>query len=178
MPLSDNNTYHSDIERFERLFKEYYAPLCRYAYSIVRDADQAEEIVQEFFYSYWNNRNRLSIRISLKSYLFRSIRNRAVRFLQHKKVEEQYREHSRISAFFDSPEQIFNGNEMAELVEKTLEELPDRCRQVFLLNRVNGLKYKEIAELLKVSVKTVESDMGKALLAFRTNLAHAGFSGK
>lgn len=178
MPLFDDNTYRSDIERFERLFKEYYAPLCRYAYSIVRDADQAEEIVQEFFYSYWNNRNRLSIRISLKSYLFRSIRNRAVRFLQHKKVEEQYREQNRISTFFDSPEQIFNGNEMAELVEKTLEELPDRCRQVFLLNRVNGLKYKEIAELLKVSVKTVESDMGKALLAFRTNLAHAGFSGK
>lgn len=178
MQLFESNTSRTELERFERLFKEYYAPLCRYAYSIVRDADQAEEIVQEFFYSYWNNRNRLSIRISLKSYLFRSIRNRAVRYLQHKKVEEQYREHNRISAFFDSPEQIFNGNEMAELVEKTLEELPDRCRQVFLLNRVNGLKYKEIAALLKVSVKTVEADMGKALLAFRTKLAHAGFSEK
>lgn len=178
MQLFESNTSRAELDRFEKLFKEYYAPLCRYAYSIVRDADQAEEIVQEFFYSFWNNRNRLSIRISLKSYLFRSIRNRAVRYLQHKKVEEQYRDDNRISAFFDSPEQIFNGNEMAELVEKTLEELPDRCRQVFLLNRVNGLKYKEIAELLKVSVKTVEADMGKALLAFRTNLAQAGYGGK
>lgn len=76
MQSATTNPNEPDLKEFEKVFRKYYEPLCRYAYSIVRDADEAEEIVQEFFYTFWLNRNRISIRLSLKSYLYRSVRNR------------------------------------------------------------------------------------------------------
>lgn len=175
MVLASTNPNEPDLKEFEKVFRKYYEPLCRYAYSIVRDADEAEEIVQEFFYTFWLNRNRISIRLSLKSYLYRSIRNSALRYLQHKNIEDQYRTQDYALNHFESPEQVIQGNEMAGIIDKTLKGLPERTRQIFLLNRINGLKYKEIADLLKISIKTVEADMGKALLELRLQLKRAGF---
>jgi RNA polymerase sigma-70 factor (ECF subfamily) len=175
MALASTNPNEPDLKEFEKVFRKYYEPLCRYAYSIVRDTDEAEEIVQEFFYTFWLNRNRISIRLSLKSYLYRSIRNSALRFLQHKNIEDQYRTQDYALNHVVSPEQVILGNEMASIIDKTLKGLPERTRQIFLLNRVNGLKYKEIAELLKISIKTVEADMGKALLELRLQLKRSGF---
>lgn len=178
MQSATTNPNEPDLKEFEKVFRKYYEPLCRYSYSIVRDADEAEEIVQEFFYTFWLNRNRISIRLSLKSYLYRSVRNSSLRYLQHKNIEEQFRKGDNYSDYFESPEQALNGIELAGVIDKTLKGLPDRCRQIFLLNRVNGLKYKEIADLLKVSIKTVEADMGKALVELRAQLTRAGFYNK
>lgn len=175
MVLASNSPNEPDLKEFERVFRKYYEPLCRYAYSIVHDTDEAEEIVQEFFYTFWLNRNRISIRLSLKSYLYRSIRNRALRYLQHKNMESQYHSQDYVLNHVESPEQVIQGSEMAGIIDKTLKGLPERTRQIFLLNRVNGLKYKEIADLLKISIKTVEADMGKALLELRLQLKRAGF---
>jgi len=113
---------------------------------MVRDTDEAEEIVQEFFYTYWINRKRIAIRLSLKSYLYRSIRNSALQYLRHKNIEEQYRAQITYSDSYETPEQSLTGNELSGIVDTTLKELPERCRQIFLLNRVNGLKYREIAD--------------------------------
>lgn len=168
----------SELKEFEKVFRKYYEPLCRYAYSMVRDTDEAEEIVQEFFYTYWINRKRIAIRLSLKSYLYRSIRNSALQYLRHKNLEEQYRAQITYSDSYETPEQSLTGNELSGIVDTTLKELPERCRQIFLLNRVNGLKYKEIADLLKISVKTVEADMGKALVVLRDQLSRAGFNNR
>ena len=78
-----------DLSEFEKLFKNYYVPLCKYTCTITRDIDQAEEIVQEFFYAYWKNRKEISIKLSLKAYMYKSVRNSALRYLQHKQVEEK-----------------------------------------------------------------------------------------
>ncbi|MDI3526021.1 MAG: polymerase sigma-70 factor, subfamily [Tenuifilum sp.] len=168
----------NELREFEEIFKSYYEPLCRYAYSFVLDADEAEEIVQEFFYQFWLKRKKISIKFSMKSYMYRSIRNRCIRFLQHKKLEDMYSSQNVLSLSADTPQDELDRNQLNEVVQETLKSLPSRIRRTFLLSRVNGLKYKEIAKLLSVSIKTVEADMGKALLELRTQLVRRGFINK
>ncbi|MGE0079017.1 MAG: RNA polymerase sigma-70 factor [Bacteroidales bacterium] len=165
-----------DLSEFEKLFKNYYVPLCNYVCVIVKDIDQSEEIVQEFFYSYWKNRKEISIKLSLKAYMYKSVRNSALRYLQHKQVEEKYRKNIQVEDYVSAPNNILENNELSNIVENTLNQLPDRCRQVFELSRFNGLKYHEIAKTLSISVKTVEADMTKALMTFRQNLRKYGFT--
>jgi len=162
----------NDIEEFEKLFKSYYSPLCHYANKFLKDMDLAEEIVQEFFYNYWKNRETMVIQISLKSYMFRSIRNNSLKYLEHLKVVKTYEKNFTET---NSSDQGFVSNELEvkelnEIIEATLNELPERCSQIFKLSRFEGLKYNEIAEKLSISVKTVEANMGKALQLFRKNL--------
>ena len=85
------------IGDFEVLFKTYYVPLCRFAFSIVRDSDQAEEIVQEFFYNYWKNRKNIGIKFSIRAYMYKAVKNSALRYLAHRKVESSYGEIGRAS---------------------------------------------------------------------------------
>jgi len=81
-----------DIREFEKLFVHYYEPLCRYANQIMKDMDASEDLVQEFFYQLWKNRETLDIRISLNAYLYQSIRNNALRYLEHQAVKRTYAE--------------------------------------------------------------------------------------
>ena len=162
----------NDIEEFEKLFKSYYSPLCHYANKFLKDMDLAEEIVQEFFYNYWKNRETMVIQISLKSYMFRSIRNNSLKYLEHVKVVKNYEKNFTET---NSSDPGFVSNELEvkelnEIIEATLNELPERCSQIFKLSRFEGLKYNEIAEKLSISVKTVEANMGRALQLFRKNL--------
>ncbi len=164
----------NDLQEFEKLFKLFYTPLCHYANKFLKDMDVAEEIVQEFFYNYWKNRETMNIQISLKSYLFRAIRNNSLKYLEHlavvKKYENNFRETNTIEASSDVD--VLELNELNEIIEATLNELPERCRQIFKLSRFEGLKYNEIAEKLSISIKTVEANMGRALQLFRKNLKH------
>jgi len=173
--ISQRRIVKSDINEFEKLFRAYYEPLCRYAYQLVRDLDAAEEIVQEFFYNYWKNRETLEVKISLKAYLYRSIRNNSLRYLEHLSVTRKHaKEVMAVETELDtiSTSDELELNELNAIVDRTLSELPERCSRIFRLSRFEGLKYQEIAELLCISVKTVEADMGKALQHFRKNLKH------
>ena len=161
-----------DLGEFEKLFKSYYSPLCHYAFRFLKDMDSAEEIVQEFFYNYWKNRHTMNIQISIKSYMFRAVRNNSLKYLEHVKVVKKYEQNfidsnsSNIGIETDELEV----KELNDIIEATLNELPERCSQIFKLSRFDGLKYNEIAEKLSISVKTVEANMGKALQLFRKNL--------
>ncbi|MBN1990141.1 MAG: RNA polymerase sigma-70 factor [Bacteroidales bacterium] len=177
MPLahlsSQKRIQKGDLKEFETLFKCYYEPLCRYANSFLRDMDMAEELVQEFFYNYWKNRESITIQLSLKSYLYRSIRNSALRYLEHLAVRLRYANSVKASANETDTPTPTDELELAELnkvIEDTLNQLPDRCREIFTLSRFEGLKYHEIADALSISVKTVEANMAKALQLFRKNL--------
>lgn len=161
-----------DLKEFERLFKDLYSPLCSYANRIIRDKDKAEEIVQDIFYTIWKNRTNLEIKVSLKSYLYRAVHNNCLQMIEHYLVEEKYKQFITNGFMLTEPDPLHEMEleEMSKVIDKTIQGLPDRCRQIFNMNRFDGLKYREIAEILKISIKTVEADMGKALQAFRQNL--------
>lgn len=162
-----------DGKSFEILFQLVYPQLCAYANKFLNDLDEAEEIAQEVFYKLWENRSRLDEDDSVKGYLFTSVKNRCLHFLEHKKVRDNYSEilqyvytHSQE----DSAYEVLVANELDKEFTKALEQLPAQCRKVFELNRIEGLKYAEIASHLKISQKTVETQMSRALHKLKLQL--------
>jgi len=172
MDLSLKRIQTGDLKEFERLFKELYSHLCSYANKILTDKDKAEEIVQDIFYGIWKNREKLDIKVSIKSYLYRAVHNNCLQVIQHLQVEDRYKQHvaNSMVEFQIDPIQEMELQEMNQVIEQTLEALPEKCKQIFSMSRFDGLKYKEIAQKLDISTKTVEANMGKALNAFRQNL--------
>ncbi len=163
-----------DIKAFETLFREFYAPLVSFAYGFVNDRDTAEEMVQDFFYHYWKNRESLEIKVSLKAYLFSSVKNFSIKFLEKQQVRRRYAERmlaqteeAEATSFIDE----MGARELQQEIDRALGALPERCRTIFKMNRYQGLKYHEIAEALSVSVKTVEADMTRTLKVLRQSLA-------
>ncbi|MCB9232028.1 MAG: RNA polymerase sigma-70 factor [Bacteroidia bacterium] len=158
---------------FESIFHAHYAGLCRFATQIVQDAEVAEELVQDFFVGFWERRDQLEALQSLSSYFHTSIRNASLNHLKHLKVRAAHQAHvlHQAEAGERTVEEFLAGEELSRRISETVETLPDRCREVFLLSRHDGLKYGEIAEKLNISIKTVEVQMGKALKIMRENLS-------
>jgi RNA polymerase sigma-70 factor, ECF subfamily len=161
-----------DVGQFESLFRSSYVSLVRYAKTLIKDHDDAEEIVQDLFFRLWQDKEKLNIESSLNGYLFRSVHNRCLHFIEHNKVVDRHAEEmlSRQTETQESPEDILHYKELQSRIARILERLPERCGQIFYMSRFEGLKYNEIAEKLSVSVKTVESNMGRALKEFRKEL--------
>ena len=161
-----------DIKSFETLFNHYYPGMCSYGESLTKKESVAEEIVQDVFYNIWKNRNELHITTSWQSYLYRAVFNNSMMHLRKAKrempLDERWAE-SQVQSQ-DNPAEELDAKELNAVILFTLQKLPERTRQIFNMNRFEGLKYKEIAEKLSISVKTVESNMGKALKALRTSL--------
>ena len=161
-----------DLQTFETLFRQYYQMLCSYAHRFVNDTDTAEEIVQDLFFKLWEKRSELQINTSVKSYLFSAVHNRCLKYIEHRNVETKYRNYYLLHESEIDNNLHYNSNvrELQGIIEHTLDSLPERCGRIFRLNRFEGLKYHEIAELLSISIKTVEANMGKALKMLRKNL--------
>jgi RNA polymerase sigma-70 factor (ECF subfamily) len=157
---------------FEMIFKTYYQPLCRYAYSFLEDKEEAEEVVQSSFIAVWEKRNSLEIQVSLKSYLYRMVRNNCLNVIKHEKVKKQHVAHEMAVAevSFESVSQKVYAHELEIKIANAMKALPEQCRLVFQLSRFEELKYQEIADQLQISVKTVENQMGKALRIMREQL--------
>lgn len=161
-----------DVKQFESLFRSSYVSLVRYAKTLVRDHDTAEEIVQDLFFRIWQDKEKLKIESSLNSYLFRSVHNRCLHYIEHYRVVERHAEEMtyRQTETQESPADILHYKELQARIAGILERLPEKCGMIFCMSRFEGLKYSEIAEKLSVSVKTVESNMGRALKEFRKEL--------
>jgi RNA polymerase sigma-70 factor (ECF subfamily) len=166
---------NGDVKVFENLFHRNYSGMCKYAVSILKKDELAEEVVQDVFYNIWKNRRELEIH-NLQSYLYRSVYNNSMMILRkHKReirLDESWAESQKHPSA--SPVETLDRKEIDDLVVSTLDKLPERTREIFTLNRFEGLRYKEIAEKLSVSVKTVEANMGRALKALRTSLGEYG----
>src|SRR5690606_21450667 len=122
--------------QFESLFRSSYVSLVRYAKSFVRDHDSAEEIVQDLFVKLWDERDRITVENSLNGYLFRSVHNRCIHLLEHKKVIEKH-ERETITGQKGSIENVseqIHYNELQSAVAKILERLPERCGKIFCMN--------------------------------------------
>jgi RNA polymerase sigma-70 factor, ECF subfamily len=158
-----------DVQQFESLFRSSYISLVRYARTLLKDQDTAEEIVQDLFFRIWKDREKIRIESSLNGYLFRSVHNRCLHFIEHHRIVEKHAEEMSFGQpeSPESPSDILNYKELQTKIASILEKLPERCGKIFYMNRFEGLKYNEIAEILSVSVKTVEANMGKALKEFR-----------
>jgi RNA polymerase sigma-70 factor (family 1) len=160
------------ISAFEMLFKTYYTPLCRYAASFLKDPDGAEEIVQAAFIGFWEKRESISIDSSVKSYLYRAIRNACLNELKHEQVKQKYlaNESFKGEALTEPADHLAIHGELEEKIRVAIQKLPEQCRLIFTMSRFEELKYHEIAEQLNLSVKTVENQMGKALKIMRAQL--------
>jgi RNA polymerase sigma-70 factor, ECF subfamily len=162
-----------DIEQFESLFRSSYVSLVKYARTLIKDQDTAEEIVQDLFVRLWQEKEKIKIESSLNGYLFRSVHNRCLHYIEHRRVVERHAEEvsSREADTTEDPSEILHYKDLQVRIARILERLPERCGTIFCMSRFEGLKYSEIAEKLSVSVKTVEASMGRALKEFRKELA-------
>lgn len=157
---------------FEMLFKQYYQPLCNYAYSFLYDRDEAEEVVQSAFMNVWDKRQTIDVQSSLKAYLYRMVRNACLNAIKHNKVRQDYIALQVVKGepTHESVTQHVLAGELEQRIEMAMKALPAQCRLVFQLSRFEEMKYAEIAEQMNISVKTVENHMGKALKILREQL--------
>ncbi len=157
---------------FEQLFKAHYRALHAYANMLLKDVDIAEEVVQSMFLKLWEKRDLLAVQTSIKAYLYKCIYNDSLNLLKHEQVKSKYQNFT-VHTMNTHHEPASNRVELSELqkaLQLALNALPEQCRLVFQLSRFEELKYKEIAERLGISIKTVENQMGKALKILRLKL--------
>lgn len=160
-------------EAFEEVFRANYGRLAEYARGLVGSQDAAEDVVQEVFVALWTHRDRISTPDNMVAYLYRSVRNRGLNFLRHQRLVSDFQTRKAAEGAPDAPpaDQRAEESEVAAAVRVAIDALPPRSREVFSLSRDQGLTYPEIAETLGISVKTVETLMGRALKAIRKRLA-------
>lgn len=171
------------IAALEMLFKRFYKPLRAYAFRFVNDTNLAEDIVQDIFFELWQKRDSIEFDGPVKSYLFKSVYNLSVNAL-HKKYQnkeyllnesdendilEQY-----LSANIQNQEQSLLLKELEKEITSFVDTLSPQCRKVYLLSRSYGLKNREIAEQLNISIKAVEKQISKALSGLKTHLTKGG----
>lgn len=160
----------------EAIFRAFAVPLAAFAYRYVRSRDTAAELVQDVFYRIWRSRAAWHIEGSLQAYLYRATRNRVLDYLKHERIERRWAERSLAqrgqtrSQSLPAADEAVETADLVARLERALEELPERRRQVFLLRWKEGKSYDQIARLLGVSTKTVENQMTHALRALRRRL--------
>ena len=161
-----------DETAFEQLFKTYFKRLHAYAFTILRDEVEAEEMVQQVFFKLWERNENLSLTGSVSAYLYRAVHNESLNYLKHQKVRSNHQLHVAYSMKneVEHPAKKVMAGELEKKIHTALNELPEQCRTIFQMSRFDELKYREIADKLGISVKTVENQMGKALKLLREKL--------
>lgn len=160
-----------DHSAFDVIFRAHYAALVGLAERMVREREAAEEVVQDVFVEVWRRRETLAIEETMRAYLYRATRNRALNRIRHEQVRQKNQHKVEADASVEPALRRVEEREIDQAVREAVSNLPDRCREVFELSRGSGLKYAEIAEVMGISVKTVEAQMGKALRVLREQLA-------
>lgn len=159
---------------FEKIFRSYYKRLYGSAYGYVKDSQDAEDIVQEVFLNIWSQKESWDPAGTVKQYLFAAVRNRALNILRHNRIRADAQED--VNLFFEEINHQSNADENPEVeelrkaIQNGIDQLPPRCRQIFVLSRRSGLTYSEIAEVLDISINTVGTQMGRALKYLRNHL--------
>lgn len=156
----------------ELIFKQYYKQMCSTAIRITKEASLAEDIVQEVFFELYKKREQVKIQ-SLGGYLKRSVYNRSLNrikstrdFVDSEDLNIELSDHSANS------QENLEYKELSDYLNEVIDKLPEKCRLIFVLNRFEELSYKEIAEKLEISLKTVENQMSKALRILREEMKH------
>jgi RNA polymerase sigma-70 factor (ECF subfamily) len=164
-----NNIKNGDQPSFDKLFRKYYVMLTRFVYQIVRNQTIAEEIAQDVFVVLWEQKEKISIQSSVRAYLIIASRNATLNQIKKNETRKKYEKKVATEQFQKSTEinETEENTELVHLIEKSIDQLPEKCREIFLLSRQTGLTYQEISENLKISKKTVENQMTIALRKLR-----------
>lgn len=163
-----------DEQSFELLYRRYFVRLCAFANKFLLDPQSAEEVVQDIFLKIWENRTTLRDDGSGKSFLFQAVHNKSMNLLDHQKVVNRYSE--MIKAVYSHPEEFdvhdsLMAKELNSRIEAIVNNLAPECKRIFLLSRAQGKKHHEIAEELNISIKTVETQINRALKKLRLELS-------
>jgi RNA polymerase sigma-70 factor, ECF subfamily len=157
-------------QKFEKLFREHFTSLCYFAQKYLGDLDNSKEIVHAVFIKVWENRQGFDWEKPAKSYLFTSVYNRSMNHIRdHKKFIDNNEANKQSPESFEFHDTM-ETSELEAKINKTIEGLPEKCREIFMLNRFEGKKYAEIAKKMNISVKTVETQMSKALKILKEEL--------
>lgn len=183
MSAFENNTeteilsllQHGNVYAYELIFRRYYVSLCGFAMRFLQQPDPAEEIVQNIFLKLWEKREELSIDSSLKSYLFRAVYNSCNNHLAHIKIQNKYISFARQAilrneSLSDPVMDSLAYKELNDNITEAIERLPTECKKIFKMSRFDGMKYMEIADQLGISIKTVETQISRALIRLREDL--------
>ena len=159
-----------DKAAFDVLFRTYYVKLCRFSFAFCCSQEDAEESVQEMFIYLWEKAPDIRIEFSVKAYLFTSTRNYTLNIMKKNQTELNYRNAYAEQTDNDDDEKAISDTQISELIGQGVKTLPEKCREIFILCKMEGLTYEEISEYLKISEKTVENQMGIALRKLREYL--------
>lgn len=166
--MPDAHQYHA----FQVVFDTWYNVLCNYAYSYLKDEDACEDVVQEVFTRIWEHRPDLIGTEDLRYYLFTAVRNNCISQLRKEKKNNVTHWDNESAEYMQEEEDGEKEQERSAAIQKAIEGLPPRCKEVFLLSRISNMTYKEIAKSLDISEKTVENQIGKALKLIRAALVN------
>ncbi|MHA4810558.1 RNA polymerase sigma-70 factor [Flavitalea flava] len=158
---------------FEQVFKSHFKNLHAYASTLIKDPASGEEVVQNVFLRLWEKKDNMDMLENIAAYLYRAVHNESLNYLKHLKVKSAYQSFAMRRPPPNNPEQASEKIKLGELesrLGKALNDLPEQCRTIFQLSRFEELKYREIADRLGLSVKTVENQMGKALKILRLKM--------
>lgn len=164
-----NAIKEGDSIAFREVFVANYEALCQYAFTILKDSAEVQDIVQSVFLKIWEKRNELEIKLSIRSYLFKAVYHQCMNQLEHRTVKLKHKAYSTYTQTITQPPETFP-HELEENITAAINELPAQCRIIFMLSRYEEMRYAEIAEQLKISVNTVENQISKALKILRSKL--------
>jgi RNA polymerase sigma-70 factor (ECF subfamily) len=156
-------------QAFDEVFLKHFKSLHAYAFAIIKEKDDAEEIVQNVFVRIWTKREQLKEDGFLKSFLYRSVHNESLNYLKHQKVRSNFNVHyaDAVKNDMGNLNTEIMATELEKNIHSAISDLPEKCRNIFQLSRFDQMKYQEIADALNISIKTVENQMGKALKILR-----------
>lgn len=162
----------NDDRAYNEIYQRYKWVLFLHALKRIRNREEAKDIVQELFITLWDKRREMEIKGHLSGYLFTAVRNRVIKFISHQQVESVYISSlgNSINAGICITDHRTRENNLAEIIEKEIQDLPEKMRQVFILSRKHNLSHKEISAQLGIEETTVKRQISNALKILRTKL--------
>lgn len=164
--LFDLVRLQGDEVAYKMLFIKLHKPLCQFAYGILKSQQEAQDVVSDVFITIWEKRNQLTDITSPLAYCYTAVKNRSLNILKQQKRQKELDNAEWLvpqNSVYFNPENLMMTEEIIQQIRLTIQNLPSRCRLIFKLTKDDGLKYREVAELLNISVKTVEAQMAIAM---------------
>ena len=162
---------NNDRHAFEKLFRKYYEQLCSYATAVLNDSVQAEDVVQDVFIYFWEHRDMLDVKNSLRAYLYTSVRHQALKVLQKRVLEQKHNPQlTEYVEYLLSTEYTVEEEKAIRQIKEVMQSLPEQCLKVFLMSSLEEKKYTEIADELGISINTVKTHITKAYRIIRQQI--------